>query len=425
MTKNINQLISVFSLVFLFSLNLFTDPLNAQTIKGRISGVIVDKATSNPVESSDVRLLSATDSTFVTGTATDAAGNFLLEVIKPGRYILNVRMIGYSSFSVNEIILNKRNSEINLDTIRIRSGNEIQTDEIEVETQKSPIEFSADKKIFNVSDDITITGGNALDVLKNVPSIQVDVDGNVTLRGSQNVKILVDGKPFGLEGSNRNAILQQIPANSVESVELMTNPSAKYNPEGTTGILNIVLKKKTDTGYNGSISLNAGTDDKYSGSVNLNNKKNNVNFSGSYNYSNQKNIITGSSLRQNFFPGTAEFIDQLNSGNVKRLSHLIKAGVDFEIDRKQSIGFNLNYSPRNSNRQEKNENKYYDSLQNLNPYFLTNTSEDDAGKNFDASLNYNLKFKKSKEHTLRRSFIFKRNRRRDFIYRGSIYFSCK
>lgn len=396
MTKNINHLISILSLIILFSFSLFTDPLNAQTIKGRISGVVVDKATGNPVESSDVRLLSAADSSFVTGTATDAAGNFLMEVIKPGRYFLNVRMIGYSNFAVNEIILNKRNSEINLDTIRIRSGNDIQTDEIEVETQKSPIEFSADKKIFNVSDDITITGGNALDVLKNVPSIQVDVDGNVTLRGSQNVKILVDGKPFGLEGSNRNAILQQIPANSVESVELITNPSAKYNPEGTSGILNIVLKKKTDLGYNGSFTLNAGTDDKYSGSVNLNYKKNNVNFSGSYNYSNQKNIFTGSSLRQNFFPGTAEFIDQINSGNIKRLSHLIKAGVDFEIDRKQSIGFNLNYSPRNTNRQEKNENKYYDSLQNLNPYFLTNTTEDDAGKNFDASLNYNLKFKNPK-----------------------------
>ncbi len=396
MTKNTILLIPVFLIICLFSNSLFFNPLFAQNTKGKITGVVIDKATGIPVEAADVRLTSADDSSFVTGTATDAGGNFLLEVLKPGRFVLNVRMLGYNSTSVNEIILNRRKNEINLDTIRIKSGSEIQTDVIEIEAQKSPIEFSADKKIFNVSEDITVTGGNALDVLKNVPSVQVDVDGNVSLRGSQNVKILVDGKPFGLEGSNRSAVLQQIPANSVESVELMTNPSAKYNPEGISGILNIILKKKTDAGYNGSFTANAGTNDKYSGSVNLNYKTDKINFSGSYNYNNQRNVMTGSSLRQNFFPGTAEFIEQINTGNMKRLSHLVKAGIDFEIDRKQSIGLNLNYSPRNSSRLGKNENKYTDSLGNINLNFLSNTNEDDAGKNFDASVNYNLKFKNPK-----------------------------
>lgn len=396
MTKNTILLIPIFLIICLFSNSLFSNALFAQNTKGKITGVVIDRATGIPLESADVRLTSADDSSFVTGTATDAGGNFLLEVLKPGRFVLNVRMLGYNSTAVNQIILNRRNNEINLDTIRIKSGSEIQTDVIEIEAQKSPIEFSADKKIFNVSEDITVTGGNALDVLKNVPSVQVDVDGNVSLRGSQNVKILVDGKPFGLEGSNRSAVLQQIPANSVESVELMTNPSAKYNPEGISGILNIILKKKTDAGYNGSFTANAGTNDKYSGSVNLNYKTDKINFSGSYNYNNQRNVMTGSSLRQNFFPGTAEFIEQINTGNMKRLSHLVKAGIDFEIDRKQSIGLNLNYSPRNSSRLGKNENKYTDSLGNINLNFLSNTNEDDAGKNFDASINYNLKFKNPK-----------------------------
>ncbi|MEO6693892.1 MAG: outer membrane beta-barrel family protein, partial [Ignavibacteria bacterium] len=254
-----------------------------------------------------------------------------------------------------------------------------------------------DKKIFNVSEDLTTQGGTALDALKNIPSIQVDLDGNVSLRGSQSVKILVDGKPFGLEGANRNIVLQQIPANSIESIELITNPSAKYNPEGTSGILNIILKKNSEGGYNGNLTLNAGTRDKYNGSINLNYKKDKYNIFGSYSYSNQSNKIEGSSFRQNLFSSTATFIDQLNSGLVKREGHLIKGGIDYSFNKKSSLGFAVNFSDRNSNRSEKNENKELDSLNNSVKNYFTNGINTDEGINYSASVNFNTKFKNPRQ----------------------------
>jgi len=395
LAKKLSIKFKIFSILFiiLFSMN----SSSAQSGKGKITGIVIDNSNETPLEAADVSLLSAKDSSIVTGGITDASGKFILEQIPSGRYKLIVRIIGYKMSVVNGVAITEQKSEVNLDTIRIKSGADFETDVIEIESEKPLIQFSADKKIFNVSKDITTQGGTALDALKNVPSVQVDIDGNVSLRGSQSVKILVDGKPFGLDGSNRNIVLQQIPANSIESIELITNPSAKYNPEGTSGILNIILKKNTEGGYNGNLTLNAGTKDKYNGSINLNFKKNNYNIFGSYSYSNQSNTIEGTSFRQNLFPSTATFIDQLNSGSVKREGHLIKGGIDYFLSKKSSLGMSFNYSDRTSSRSEKNENKESDSLNNLTKDYFTNSLNTDNGVNYDASINFSTKFKNPKQ----------------------------
>ncbi|MCY7361220.1 MAG: TonB-dependent receptor, partial [Ignavibacteria bacterium] len=281
----------------------------SQNSNGKISGTVTDKKSRLPIESADVTLLKQRDSSIVTGTNTDINGNFVLNNLSDGKYKIIIKIIGHNILKVSGLVINQQKNEIVLDTIKLTSGTEFETSTIEIESEKSKIQFSGDKKIFNVGDDISNVGGNALDVLKNVPSILVDVDGNISLRGSQNVKILVDGKPFGLEGTNRNAVLQQIPANTVESIELITNPSAKYDPEGTTGILNIVLKKNSDFGYNGNLNLNAGTQDKYSGGINLNIKNSKINIFGSYNITDNFNEITGTSQRQNLFKTESEFIN--------------------------------------------------------------------------------------------------------------------
>jgi len=384
-------------LFFLFLILITANLSIAQTGKGIITGIVIDNSNGTSLEAADVSLLNAKDSSIVTGTITDKSGKFILEQIPFGRYKLIVRIIGYKIAAVNGIVLNQQKSEVNLETIRVRSGSDFETDVIEIESEKPLIQFSADKKIFNVSEDLTTQGGTALDALKNVPSVQVDLDGNVTLRGSESVKILVDGKPFGLDGSNRNIVLQQISANSIESIELITNPSAKYNPEGTSGILNIILKKNTQSGYNGNLTLNAGTQDKYNGSINLNFKKDNYNVFGSYSYSNQSNTIEGSSFRQNLFTSTATFVDQLNSGLSKREGHMIKGGIDYSFTKKSSLGLSFNYSDRNMNRSEKNENIESDSLNNLTKNYFTNSFNTDNGINFDASLNFNTKFKDPKQ----------------------------
>lgn len=382
--------ISFTLLIFLLSLNL----AQSQNSNGKISGTVTDRKSGLPIESVDVTLLKQRDSSIVTGTNTDINGNFVLNNLSDGKYKIIVKIIGHNILKVSGLVINQQKNEIVLDTIKLTSGTEFETSTIEIESEKSKIQFSGDKKIFNVGDDISNVGGNALDVLKNVPSILVDVDGNISLRGSQNVKILVDGKPFGLEGANRNAVLQQIPANTVESIELITNPSAKYDPEGTSGILNIVLKKNSDFGYNGNLNLNAGTQDKYSGGINLNIKNSKINIFGSYNITDNFNEITGTSQRQNLFKTESEFINQITSGNVSGINNLIKGGLEYSINPKNSLALNLNFGNRNADRYEVNDYDYLNNAGETVQSYITNNNTKDNGYNYDMSLNYNSKFSK-------------------------------
>jgi iron complex outermembrane receptor protein len=167
--------------------------------------------------------------------------------------------------------------------LKLKSGTTT-TEEIVVESEKSDIELKPDRRVFNVEKNLNVTGGSAIDVLKNIPSVSVDVDGNVTLRGNSNVKIIIDGKPFGINSNNMNTMLEQIPANQISSIELITNPGAKFDAEGASGIINIVMKKNDGFGYNGNFTLNAGTKDKYNGSFNLNVKNKGLNLFGGYDY---------------------------------------------------------------------------------------------------------------------------------------------
>ena len=166
--------------------------------------------------------------------------------------------------------------------------------EVDVVGERPLMEMSVDKKVFNVEKNITTAGGSATDVLANVPSVSVDVDGNVSLRNNSNVTILIDGKPSTLLGSDQASALQSLPASSIESVEVITNPSAKYDAQGNTGIINIVTKKSNLLGFNGNITLGAGTRDKYNGSLGLSLKKGswNVFLNSSFRLNNNYNNTT-------------------------------------------------------------------------------------------------------------------------------------
>lgn len=385
-----------FAFLFLIMLSISGETI-AQKGNGTIRGMVTDSKNNTPLASADISLIRLKDSSIVKGTNTDEKGMFVLEEIPFGKYNILVRMIGYKASSISGIFINGQNKEADLDTIKISSGEEIETDEIRIESEKSLMEFKADKKIFNIGDDISNAGGNALDVLRNVPSVLVDVDGNVSLRGSENIKIMVDGKPFGLEGSSRNAVLQQIPATSIESIELISNPSAKYDPEGSSGILNIVLKKNSGFGYNGNINLNAGTEDKYNAGINLNMKNDKFNIFANYNYSDIYNTISGSSDRQNYFITESVYIDQVSSGNIKRKNNLIKGGVDYSLSPKNSMSLNVNYNTRNSERNEATDYDYQDINFNTVESYSTNLTGTDEGYNLDLALNYNGKFKNPKQ----------------------------
>lgn len=363
---------------------------------GKISGTVIDKTSKSPIEGADVTLHSIKDSAHVKGTNSDKDGKFIFSEISPGEYFVKANIVGYSFAVVKGIKLDAGNSAIELEPIKLAQGTAT-TEEILVESEKSEIQFQADKKIFNVSQNPMSQSGSLADLLKNIPSVSLDADGNISLRGNTNVKILVDGKPFGMEGQNRSNLIEQIPASGVESIELITNPSSKYEAEGVSGIINIVLKKNKVFGYNGNASVNAGTGDKYGGSFNLNLKNDKVQLFANYNYNLFNHVITGGSERTNSLSTTAKLLTQDNDGHFRFKTHFVKSGFDFYADPKNTLSLTATYQNTARVRSELITSKEFDINNNLTSHFTRDYDGDIKSKNLDLALNYTLKFKNPKQ----------------------------
>lgn len=380
-------------------------PSQAQNTKGKITGKVTDKDNNAPIQSAAVKLLSAVDSTLVSGTETDANGAFTIDNVPFGKYSVLVELTGYSKSYARGITLDENNSSQALD-LKLKSGTTT-TEEIVVESEKSDIELKPDRRVFNVEKNLNVTGGSAIDVLKNIPSVSVDVDGNVTLRGNSNVKIIIDGKPFGINSNNMNTMLEQIPANQISSIELITNPGAKFDAEGASGIINIVMKKNDGFGYNGNFTLNAGTRDKYNGSFNLNVKNKGLNLYGGYDYRLNNFFIEGNGDRNNFLNSTYAFTNQSTDGNFRNYIHFGKGGLDYTFDDNNSLSLSGNYSDRRRQRSETNNvsQKNTQGIQTGN--YLTSLFEKGDGYSFNLASNYTLKFKNPKQ-TLTNDMTFLR-----------------
>ncbi|GAB1404178.1 hypothetical protein MASR1M74_13570 [Lentimicrobium sp.] len=214
----------------------------ASAMSGKLTGLLVDKATKHPVEYGSVALFRQNDSTLVGGTISNAKGQFTINDIAPGRYFIRVQFMGFEDLLVKGIMINPRTPSVDLGELAL-SASATAIKGVEVVAEREMMINNLDKKIINVDKNIAAIGGSAVDVMQTIPSVTVDVDGNLSLRGSQNITILVDGKPSGLAELSSGDLLQQIPASSIQSIEIVTNPSVRYDPEGTSGIINIVLKK--------------------------------------------------------------------------------------------------------------------------------------------------------------------------------------
>ena len=227
--------------------------------QGGVRGKVVDARSGENIEYANVALLRASDSSLVNGTVSESNGGFALTA-PYGRYVLRVTFMGYDAYYYgNVVVLNDRHRDVNVGKVPLRmSGTMMEA--VEVTAERSMVEYQLDKRVINVDKNIVSSGGTATDVLEQVPSVAVDNDGNVTLRGSSNVKVLVNGRPSELLSSDLASLLEQIPASTVENVEVITNPSAKYDPEGMSGIINIKLKDKTAgaLGLNGVVNVNVG-----------------------------------------------------------------------------------------------------------------------------------------------------------------------
>ncbi len=370
------------------------DGLYAQNNLGTIQGLVLDSDTKNPLTGARISLLKLPDSTITTGGVTNEKGLYSINDIDFGRYVLQINYVGYSIYYSEPVPINRMNPNAKMGTTYL-SSSAIEKDAVIVNADREAIEVGIDKRIINVDKMITNTGGTATDVLQQVPSVTVDIDGNVSLRGSQNVKILVDGRQSGLTGSQ---ILEQIPATAIESIELITNPSAKYEAEGQSGIINLILKKRSNDGWNGLFTLNVGTLDKYMSSLNINYKYNFINIYA--NYDTRFFRMTGFSQNDQttYLRDTANQLDMredfLRYGNF----HNVKLGTDINLSKNDMISLSglLNTGGRDG-KETMNYLLYLDSV----PYnsFQRKTDEANPNTSYDLALNYKHNFGE-KQHDL-------------------------
>lgn len=329
-----------------YSLHAQQTPLSFQ---GKVLGTVKDFNTKKVMEYTTVTLHKTKDSSLVTGNITNKMGEFILESVSPGNYYLSVSFIGYKTFFKDSIQISPGNAEVNVGNIFLKTSGNLKT--VQVQGERDLVTLDIDKKVYDVSKNITNTGGSATDVLGNVPSVNVDVDGNISMRGSESVIVLIDGRPSGLSGSSRKAILDNIPASSIESIEIISNPSAKYDADGMSGIINIKLKKDKKQGLNGSLALSAGTRDKYNAAFGLNYRDKKFNFFTNYSYRYNNSFNYGNTINNFFGIDTSYYIDQNNKGLRKGGNHLGRLGFDFFPNAKNtfsisgSFGYNYNVNP--------------------------------------------------------------------------------
>ncbi len=230
---------------------------------GAVSGLVLDAQTGHPIEYATVVLHSLRSGEQVTGGVTDAEGAFLIRPVRPGGYQAEISFLGYETLIIDSIRVAPQSPRLDLGTIELHPG-AIELEGVDYVLERSPIEYQIDKKVVHVSKQPTAASGTAVDVLENVPSVQVDIEGNVQLRGSGNFTVLIDGRPTVLDA---NDALQMTPASTIENIEIITNPSAKHDPDGTAGIINIILKKDRQHETSGMASLSYGSFDRIGGDV--------------------------------------------------------------------------------------------------------------------------------------------------------------
>lgn len=379
--------------IFLLIITFFiTVAAQAQT-GGSVSGKLVDGGSGAALEFATVSLLQKADNKPVKGMQTDLQGNFKLTGIPDGSYLLRATYVGYISQTKDNITITAGNAVV-IPAIKLLGAKGV-LQEVKVTAQRSQIQLSTDKKVFSVDQSLVSQGGSATDLLANVPSVQVDVDGNINLRGSANVRILINGKPSALTGANLADILQSIPASSIENIEVITNPSSKYDAEGQSGIINIVLKRNTQTGFNGSVAGTAGTQHTYNGSLNLTYQNKLVNIYTNYSYRQGTRIGNGLSNTTTIGSTGTIFQNQVNNQSFDIKSNNIRSGIDFFLGKKSTLSFSNNINLRANNRFQTGTTDLRGG--GIIETITRNNKANGDGHNVDFNMDFSQKFKKPQE----------------------------
>ncbi|MHB8337278.1 MAG: TonB-dependent receptor [Ignavibacteriaceae bacterium] len=355
---------------------------------GTISGKVFDESTKKTVEFANVILFAQKDSMQITGAVTNKEGRFILKGIKPDKYYLYIQFIGYARKKIDKISISKSNLNLDLGNIYLKPT-AITLQNVVVEGKRSPISYQLDKKVIDVSQMQTAISGTAADVLQNIPSVSVDIDGNVSLRGSTNFTVLINGRPSVMSAQDA---LQQIPASSIQNIELITNPSAKYDASGTAGIINIVLKKNSDLGLSGVVNIMGGLYDKYGSDFLFQYKTHSVSYDfGAYF---NRRSFPGKNLQEKQFI-IGDSTSYLNStGNMlwQRIYSGVRGGIDFSLSDFDNLSLSGRYG---SGQFHRNSILNYIQWTNTTPqqlHYLSNTTGNHYGTYYAVNANYQHKF---------------------------------
>ena len=376
-----------FALLLISAINFAQQPNTQQKIK--ITGSVIEKTSKLPLEYAIITLVKPENPKAITGGITNPKGEFDIEV-NPGIYDIKIEFISFKPY----IIKQKKLDQSTILGVIVLEEDETQLNEVVVRSEKTTVEIKLDKKVYNVGNDLMVKGGTVSDVLDNIPSVSVDVEGNVSLRGNDNVKILIDGKPSN--AINIAEALRLIPADAIDKVEVITNPSARYDAEGGGGLLNIILKKGKNLGLNGTFIASTGYPESYglSGTVNFKSENFNLFTTQGYNYRNSPgNMFTNT----DYLNPDNSIRNYVNESRInERLSKGYNGnfGIELYLDKSSSWTNTLNYRKNNGDDTDFVYQKNYDA-NSVYDYTRTRINvEDSKSQNVEYTTNYTKKFQK-------------------------------
>ncbi len=354
---------------------------------GNLTGKISDETSKKPMEYVTVVLYSFKDSSMVAGTISNSEGNFTISVPDSGKYYLDISYLGFEKKRIQPIVLTEKSNKINLGEIFLSPSTE-DINEIIVTGTRSAIEYKVDKRVINVDKNITAQGGTAVQALENTPSVQVDAQRNLTLRGSSDYLVLIDGKPSVLKGSEA---LKQLPSSAIKQIEVITNPSAKYDADGNAGIINVILKKEKLQGLSGSVNLSAGVPDKNNSNAILSYRKGKLNYFAGVDYADNR-YTTKITIDNITFKTTGnQFIDEVAKQFSDNNNLSFKGGIDFDPNEKNS--FSVSGSIGRQGYDSGTDAKYHIwENETLNNYNTSSNFMDVTGDVLTFTTDYRYKF---------------------------------
>jgi hypothetical protein len=368
------------------------------TIVGKISGTLIDSVTKQPLSYASVALFRASGKSPLNGVLTDEKGNFKIDGVHPGDYKIRITYVGYPEKNVGGITTTDSKPDKNMGQINVASGAKA-LNEVSVTAQAPLIENKIDKIVYNAEKDLTAAGGNATDVLQKVPLVAVDINGNVSLRGDGNVRVLINGKPSGATSASLSDVLKTIPADQIKSIEVITSPSAKYDAEGSAGIINIITKQKNMTGISGSVSGGIGTRQN-NGNFNLNYNKNrfslSMNIGGNYTWP-QTSLTTFDNDIQPAGTDIHSASSSAGTNYVKRYGAIGNISSNYDFNAFNSLHTNIRLNQGGFNTNANTQSNFTNFTADTSSAYSSNSLGHNSFGGFDWNVDYTHKFHKEGE----------------------------